>query len=106
MCEFSLPLSQRDRRWIHLRERLARAAREIHFVAIASDTENGPMLLRVAESLGGLAMSIPMTPRQAEPRRVADQPFPRTPQLLLVAARPGSEQSTAAHAAEAERANG
>jgi hypothetical protein len=63
MSEFALPLSPRDQGWLYLRERLARTAREIHFVAIASDAVNGPVLLTVAENLAGLAMSIPLAPR-------------------------------------------
>jgi len=72
MSEFTYPLSRRDRGWIELRERLARAAREIHFVAIASDSVNGPALLNVAENLAGLAMSIPMSPIPEMPGGLVD----------------------------------
>jgi len=64
MSEFALPLSVRDQEWIELRERLARAARSMHFVALSSDAVNGPMLLVVAGRLAELAMSIPMCPTQ------------------------------------------
>jgi hypothetical protein len=64
--------------WTDLRERLARAARELHFVAFASDTPNSGDLLLVSEMFAGLALSIPMNPEQ-EP---AD---PRLPQGLVSA---------------------
>lgn len=72
MSEFRYPLSPRDKGWIELRERLARAAREIHFVAIGSDTVSGPTLLAVAENLAGLAMSIPLSPTQTAPARLVE----------------------------------
>ena len=62
MSEFRLPLTQRDCSWLELRERLARAARELHFSAVANDTGNGPTLLMIAGNLAGLALSIPMQP--------------------------------------------
>jgi hypothetical protein len=62
MPEFKLPLSERDREWIALRERFARAARDMHFVAVSNDAVNGAMLLAVAGSLAELAMSIPLSP--------------------------------------------
>jgi len=62
MPEFTLPLSVRDQEWIALRERFARAARDMHFVAVSSDAVNGAMLLAVAGSLAELAMSIPLCP--------------------------------------------
>jgi hypothetical protein len=45
--------------WVLLRERLAKAAREIHLVAIAGDAANAPALLAVAENLAGLASAMP-----------------------------------------------
>jgi len=64
MSEFTLPLRARDREWVELRERLARAARELHFSAVSNDAVNGAALLVIAGSLAGLAMSIPMCPAQ------------------------------------------
>ena len=62
MSEFALPLTPRDQSWLQLRERLARAARELHFSAVAGDATNGPTLLVIAGNLAGLALSIPMGP--------------------------------------------
>jgi hypothetical protein len=62
MSEFARPLTSRDREWIEYRERLARAARELHFSAISDGAANGPMLLVIAGNLAGLALSIPMPP--------------------------------------------
>jgi len=62
MSEFALPLTSRDREWIEYRERLARAARELHFTAITGNTTNGAALLVIAGNLAGLALSIPMPP--------------------------------------------
>jgi len=57
--EFALPLTSRDRRWNDLRERLAQAAREMHFYAFSSGTANAAALLLVSANLAELAMSIP-----------------------------------------------
>jgi hypothetical protein len=65
--EFSLPLSPRDQGWLDLRERLARAAREIHFSAISREASHGATLLMIAGNLAALAMSIPMPSRPAPP---------------------------------------
>jgi hypothetical protein len=67
MAEFTLPLSTRDREWIELRERFARAAREMHFVAVSSEAVDAAALLAVAGTLAQLAMSIPMCPAKAMP---------------------------------------
>ena len=67
MAQFTLPLSARDRGWIELRAHLARAARNMHFVAMSSDAANCAKLLLVSGNLADLAMSIPMSP---EPRPV------------------------------------
>jgi hypothetical protein len=64
MSEFKLPLTPRDRSWIDLRERLARAARELHFSAVSGDPTNGQTLLVIAGNLAGLALSIPANPAQ------------------------------------------
>ena len=64
MSEFKLPLAPRDRSWIDLRERLARAARELHFSAVSGDAANGQTLLVIAGNLAGLALSIPERPIQ------------------------------------------
>ena len=74
MSEFRLPLTQRDCSWLELRERLARAARELHFSAVSGDAANGPTLLVIAGNLAGLALSIPMspTPNQGTPGGVVD----------------------------------
>ncbi len=62
MSEFALPLTPRDQEWIEYRERLARAARELHFSATSGDAANGATLLVIAGNLAGLALSIPMPP--------------------------------------------
>jgi hypothetical protein len=62
MSEFTLPLGPRDVGWIDLRDRLARTARELHFVAVASQSENGSSILMIAGSFAEMAMSIPMPP--------------------------------------------
>src|ERR1700733_7398738 len=62
VSEFTLPLSQRDEGWIDLRERLAYAARELHFVAIASESINGTALLTIAGSFAEMAMTPPLPP--------------------------------------------
>ena len=67
MSEFALPLSPRERGWVELRERLARAARELHFSGFASNAGNGPALLVIAGNLAGLALSIPERPVCAPP---------------------------------------
>lgn len=64
MSEFSLPLGPRDEGWIDLRNRLARTARELHFVAVASQSENGTSILTIAGSFAELAMSIPLRPEE------------------------------------------
>ena len=66
MFEFALPLTPRERGWLELRERLARAARELHFSAVSGDAANGPTLLVIAGNLAGLALSIPMQPSPAQ----------------------------------------
>ena len=66
MSEFALPLSPRDQEWIEFRERLARAARELHFSATSGETANGPTLLVIAGNLAGLALSIPMPPARVK----------------------------------------
>jgi hypothetical protein len=65
MPEFTLPLAARDRNWLDLRERLARAARDMHFCAVSSEAANSTALLVIAGNLAQLAMSIPMSPVQA-----------------------------------------
>lgn len=52
--------------WTDLRQRLARAARELHFVAYAGDSANVAFLLSSSEKFAELALSIPVGPeRQA-----------------------------------------
>jgi hypothetical protein len=58
--EYSQPLSPRDQGWLDLRERLARAAREIHFSATSREASHGASLLMIAGNLAALAISIPM----------------------------------------------
>jgi len=65
MSEFALPLTARERGWAELRERLARAARELHFSAVSDGTKSGPTLLVIAGNLAGLALSIPIPPARA-----------------------------------------
>ena len=64
MSKFKLPLAPRDRGLIDLRERLACAARELHFSAVSGDATNGQTLLVIAGNLAGLALSIPARPAQ------------------------------------------
>jgi hypothetical protein len=59
MTEFRPPTRSLDQGWLDLRERLARAAREIHFSAVSDETNHGAMLLTIAGNLAALAMSIP-----------------------------------------------
>lgn len=72
MSEFTLPLAPRDLGWIELRERLARAAREIHFSAVSVDAVNGSALLAIAGDLAALAMSIPLSPSQGAANGLVD----------------------------------
>jgi hypothetical protein len=60
--EFTLLAGPRGEGWIDLRNRLARSARELHFVAVASQSANGSSILMLAGRLADLAMSIPMRP--------------------------------------------
>jgi hypothetical protein len=62
MAEFAIPLTERDRSWCDLRERLAQAAREMHFYAFSSGAVNSEALLVISGNLAGLAMSIPLGP--------------------------------------------
>jgi hypothetical protein len=62
MSELLSPWASRDRGWLELRVRLARAAREMHFSALSSDAVNSAALLAMAENLANLAISIPMNP--------------------------------------------
>jgi hypothetical protein len=53
--------------WNELRQRLVRAARELHFVAYADDSANTTFLLSFSERFAELALSIPAGPeRQAQ----------------------------------------
>jgi hypothetical protein len=63
MTEFSLPTTTRDRSWLDLRARLARAARDMHFSAVSGEAINSALLLAIAGSLAGLAISIPISPQ-------------------------------------------
>jgi hypothetical protein len=60
--EFVAVLSERELAWIDLRERLARAARELHFDGFARQKQESAALLAIATSLAGLALSIPIPP--------------------------------------------
>jgi len=62
MSEFMRPLAAHDLGWIELRDRLGRAARELHFFAVSSEAVDGASLLVIAGNLARLAMSIPMFP--------------------------------------------
>jgi hypothetical protein len=66
MSEFTLSLGPRDQQWLDLRERFARAARELHFNAISNSAGNGAALLAISGNLARLAMSIPLPPTQGE----------------------------------------
>ncbi|HEY8696688.1 MAG TPA: hypothetical protein VIM02_03660 [Rhizomicrobium sp.] len=65
MSEFMLPLAPHDLGWIELRDRLGRAARELHFFAVSNEAVDGASLLVIAGNLARLAMSIPMGPAEA-----------------------------------------
>jgi hypothetical protein len=65
--EFTLLVGPRGEGWVDLRNRLARSARELHFVAVASQSENGSSILTIAGRLAELAMSIPMRPEGKAP---------------------------------------
>lgn len=67
MSDLAVAHGSRAQGWIDLRERLARAAREIHFFAVASDAVNGTALLKISGNLAGLAMSIPLRPSRTAP---------------------------------------
>jgi hypothetical protein len=60
MPEFARPLPRRDEGWIDLRERLARAARQLHYLAVSDEAVNGAALLVVSGNLARLALSIPV----------------------------------------------
>jgi len=62
MPEFVLHITPRDRGWNALRERLAYAAREMHFFAFSGGTENSAALLLISGNLADMAMSIPLEP--------------------------------------------
>jgi hypothetical protein len=64
--EFTLLAGPRGEGWVDLRNRLARSARELHFVAVASQSANGSSILMIAGRLAELAMSIPV-PAEAKP---------------------------------------
>jgi hypothetical protein len=53
--------------WTELRQRLARAARELHFVAYAGDSANATFLLSFSERFAELALSIPVSPERQAP---------------------------------------
>lgn len=94
MSEFTLPLSPRDRGWIDLRERLANAAREIHFSAFSSGTPNSAALLAIAGNLAGLAMSIPLEPARASSTCPVDTATLIATQILQLEHRPQSNSNS------------
>jgi hypothetical protein len=53
---------QQDREWIELRERVAKAARELHFLAFSSPSTKCAAVLAIARNFAELAMSIPPRP--------------------------------------------
>jgi hypothetical protein len=69
--EFTMLVGPRGDGWIDLRTRLARSARELHFVAVASQSANGSSILMIAGRLAELAMSIPMRPEAKPPDELA-----------------------------------
>ena len=74
-----------------MREQLARAAREVHFAAVASETVNGTALLVIAETFAGLAMSIPMSPTRAMPGGLVDTSTLLATQILQHDSRPDDD---------------
>jgi hypothetical protein len=60
MLDITPPSGARDQAWSDLRDRLARAARELHFSATSPGISHGATLLAIAGNLAALAMSIPM----------------------------------------------
>ena len=93
MSEYALPHAPRNRGWLELRDRLARAARDLHFSAVASDTASGPTLLMIAGNLAGLALSIPMhsAPPQATSGGLVDASTLFATQLLQRDTQPGDD---------------
>jgi hypothetical protein len=63
----ALSLASQDPGWIDLRQRLARAARELHFVAFTDELANATYLLSISERFAELALSIPARPEEEAP---------------------------------------
>jgi hypothetical protein len=62
MLDSIQPTMQQDREWIELRERVAKAARELHFLAFSSPSTKCAAVLAIAQNFAELAMSIPPRP--------------------------------------------
>jgi len=60
MLKLAQPLAPRDLGWIELRQRLARAAREMHFFAFSADAPSSAAVLAISRKLAELAMTIPL----------------------------------------------
>jgi hypothetical protein len=88
-------LSPRERGWIDLRERLAHAAREIHFSAFSSGTPNSAALLAIAGNLAGLAMSIPLEPARVGSSGPVDASTLLATQILQLALQTQSNSNSA-----------
>lgn len=72
MSDFARLAPSRNRERSEFRERLARAAREMHFFAHSSSSENAAALLAISKDLAGLAMSIPLEPAHAASAGLVD----------------------------------
>jgi hypothetical protein len=62
MLDSIQPTIQQEREWIELRERVAKAARELHFLAFSSPSTKCAAVLAIAQNFAKLAMSIPPRP--------------------------------------------
>lgn len=95
MPEFALPLTPRDRGWNEMRERLSRAAREMHFYAFSNGAVNGAALLVISGKLAGLAMSIPLEPSNIGAVGLVDSSTLFATQILQLDHRPRINSGTA-----------
>ena len=84
LTEFTPGPGGRDQAWLDLRDRLGRAARELHFSATSpgAGSGHGATLLAIAGNLAALAMSIPIGPAQTSPSQLVEASTLLAAQLL------------------------
>ena len=82
MLDITPPSGARDQAWSDLRDRLARAARELHFSATSPGISHGATLLAIAGNLAALAMSIPMAGSTPAPPQLVEASTLLAVQLL------------------------